>query len=98
MSDSTLLTEDGWSLERTSLVGGYVWACHDSCEKSISSRYGNWFPRDNAIIGECCYCGAKVPESFVVLYKLYNWDQLKEFEPVAWGMKDGSYFRRYFRR
>ena len=87
---SIILEEAGWILTKIvwTLDGpddNIIWASHEGCrayreEPRSSGRAGDWFPRDNAMFGKCCYCGAKCPESMVVLFHMYNW----EFIP-HWG-------------
>ena len=91
-SDSVIMVDGNWTLERASWLmepdaPGIIWARHYGCLREgvwrTESPCGEWFPRDNAIIGKCCYCGDPVPEHFVTLFMLHNWQWIPEWEPIA---------------
>lgn len=89
-SENIMLEEGGWTLTKAIWepdTEGIIWADHTECKNKtlLDSRYcyqkfGTWFPRDNALAGKCCYCGAEVPEHFITLFKMYNWELVSDWE------------------
>ena len=86
-----MMVDGDWTLEKVDRSahahgGTIIWARHYGCREDNEDRYGrfvpdlmrfgNWYPRDNALAGKCCYCGDPVPEHFITLYMLYNWDRI----------------------
>ena len=85
-----VMVDGDWTLEKVywseEKVDGIIWARHYSCREDNAERYGRfvpdhmrfgqWYPRDNALAGVCCYCGDPVPEHFITLYTLYNWEEI----------------------
>jgi hypothetical protein len=90
--ESIMMECDGWELTKTWWALGcdndydepMLWANHVECEKSRPPPHrGQHFPRDNAIVGFCTYCGAKCPEHFQTLFKLFNWKWIADWSKTA---------------
>lgn len=92
-TSGAIMVDGDWTLEKVywSEVreDGIIWANHHGCRDDNEgrygrfvpglNRYGQWFPRDNALAGFCCYCGDPVPEHFITLFKMYNWDEISNW-------------------
>ena len=94
-TDKVVMVSGDWTLERSNWYvadDAIIWARHYGCREdevdeygrlSPRQRFGEWFPRDNALIGKCCYCGDEVPDHFITLFKMHNWEWIADWEPIA---------------